>query len=205
MRLSIVAVPFAALASLVACESNPEPQYPPGQYPPGQYGQYPTGTSPYPTSTAPQPTATATQTAAPAGGQATPISVAMAGPLAGIVIQGAAGNDAKGMQPEGSAFAGNFQQGQTLEQGLQLEPGRCYTVVAAGGPGITELDVQIVVQTVPMMPPMPMAQDNTTGPNATLGGGGNCWKNASPVGLPAKVIVTARQGGGMAVAQIYKK
>lgn len=199
MRLSMIVVPLAALASLMACESKTDAQYPPGQYPPGQYPtqQYPT--QQVPTQTAP------TQTAAPAGTAATPVAVAMAGPLAGIVIQGAAGNDARGMQPEGSAFAGNFQQGQTLEQSLQLEPGKCYTVVAAGGPGINELDVQIMVQPAPILPPQPVAQDNQTGPNATLGGGGNCWRNASPIGLPAKVVVTARSGGGMAVAQIYKK
>jgi hypothetical protein len=199
MRLSTIVVPLAALASLMACESKPDAQYANGQYPPGQYG---TATQ-YPTQTAPQPTAT--QTAAPAGTAATPIAVAMAGPLAGIVIQGAAGNDARGMQPEGSAFAGNFQQGQTLEQSLQLEPGKCYTVVGAGGPGITELDVQIVAQPAPIIPPQVVAQDNQTGPNATLGGGGNCFRNPSPVGIPAKVVVTARTGGGIAVAQIYKK
>ena len=200
MRLSTIVVPLAALASLMACESkNDQAQYPPGQYPPGQYPtqQYPT--QPVPTHTAP------TQTAAPAGTSATPIAVAMAGPLAAIVIQGAAGNDARGMQPEGSSFAGNFQQGQTLEQPLQLEPGRCYTVVGAGGPGITELDVQIVAQPAPIIPPQVIAQDNQTGPNATLGGGGNCFRNPSPVGVPAKVILKATAGGGMAVAQIYKK
>jgi len=199
MRLSTIVVPLAALVSLMACESKPSAEYPPaGQYPPGQYG---TATG-YPTQTAPQPTATQP---APASTAATPIAVAMAGPLAGIVIQGAAGNDARGMQPEGTAFAGQFQQGQTLEQSLQLEPGRCYTVVGAGGPGINELDVQIMVQPAPIIPAQVVAQDNQTGPNATLGGGGNCWRNASPIGLPAKVVVTARSGAGMAVAQIYKK
>jgi hypothetical protein len=200
MRFSTFVVPLAALASLMACESSTDQaQYPPGQYPPGQYPtqQYPTQQQP----TQQQPT----QTAAPAGTSATPIAVAMAGPLAGIVIQGAAGNDARGMQPEGSAFAGNFQQGQTLEQSLQLEPGKCYTVVGAGGPGITELDVTIVAQPAPIIPPQVIAQDNQTGPNATLGGGGNCFRNPSPVGIPAKVVLTARSGGGMAVAQIYKK
>lgn len=218
MRLSAL-VPFAALGlAVIACSSKPDPNdpsqynngYPPGSYPPGSYppGAYPTATGGgYPPGTYPTNTATPTATApAPAaGGQATPISVAMAGPLLGVGLQAAAANDTRGMQPEGGAFAGQFQQGQTLEQPLTLEPGKCYTVVGLGGPGITELDVQIVVQPAPMLPAAPIAQDNQTGQNATLGGGGSCFKNPSPIAVPGKVVLRATGGAGMAGAQIYKK
>jgi hypothetical protein len=108
------------------------------------------------------------------------------------------------MQPEGGAFAGQFQEGQTLEQQFNIQPGKCYSVVGVGI-GIQELDLQIAAQPVPNIPPTVLAQDNTTGPNATLGGKGNCFKNPLPIGGPAKVIVKATKGAGMAVAQIYVK
>jgi hypothetical protein len=55
-----------------------------------------------------------------------------------------------------------------------------------------------------MLPPVVLAQDSTTGPNATLGGKGQCFKNPLPVGGPAKAIMRVR-GSGVAVAQIYVK
>ena len=41
-------------------------------------------------------------------------------------------NAVAGSKPVGSALAGNFQQGQFLESQIQLQPGKCYTVVASG-------------------------------------------------------------------------
>jgi hypothetical protein len=115
-----------------------------------------------------------------------------------------AATEVRGMQPDGGSFAGQFQQGQTLEQPFNIQPGKCYSVVGVGL-GITELDIQIVAQPAPMLPPTVLAQDNTQGPNATLGGGGNCFKNPLPIGGPAKVVVTATAGSGIAVAQIFVK
>jgi hypothetical protein len=188
MRL-LTLVPLAAasfIVSISACKKEePEPQYP----------------------TTPPPTQTPTQTAAPppAGTMATPVAASMAGPFLTGFISVAATGDAKGMQPEGGTFAGQFQQGQILEQPFQGEPGKCYTVVAMGGPGVSELDAQIVVQPAPMLPPAVIAQDNSTGPQATVGGGGNCVKNALPVGAPAKVVLKVVTGSGYAGGQLYKK
>lgn len=108
------------------------------------------------------------------------------------------------MQPEGRPFAGQFQEGQTLEQQFTLQANKCYSVVGVGV-GIQELDISIVAQPAPMLPPTVLAQDNTTGPNATLGGKGACFKNPLPIGGPAKAVVKATKGAGMALAQIYVK
>lgn len=223
MRLSVF-VPAAVLCLVpLACgDSTPDPndpsqaqnqygaqgQYPPGQYPPGQYqpggqyggqqpGGYPTAPQPQPTAPQPQPTGTA-----PAGGgQATPINAAMATP----VITAIAAGEVQGMQPEGGAFAGQFAEGQTLEQPFNINPGKCYSVVAVALPGgIQELDAQIVVQ-IPPAPAFVLAQDNATGPNATVGGKGSCFKNPSPFGGPGKVIIRATRGAGFAGAQLYVK
>jgi len=215
--LNVLSLSALCLTAVTACSSDPDPndpsQYQQGQYgqngqygqQPGQYpaGQYPAGQYPAATNTAPAPTATTTAPAS-SGASATPIAPAAAA-AATPVLTAMAANETRGMSPEGGAFAGQFQQGQTLEQPFNIEPGKCYTVVGVGL-GITELDIQIVMQPpIPGAPPVPLAQDNQTGPNATLGGGGNCFKNALPIGGPGKVIVKATGGSGIALAQIYKK
>ena len=111
-------------------------------------------------------------------------------------------NEVQGSQPEGGAFAGNFQEGQTLEQPITLNPGKCYTVVGAST--LQQLDLQIVVHQPPF-PPAAVSQSNTQGPQAVLGGKGACWKNLSPIPIPGKVIVKATRGAGMAAAQVYSK
>jgi hypothetical protein len=220
MRASVL-LPAALLSLLpLACgPSNPQPtdpnqnqyagqngQYPPGQYPPGQYGQ---GGQPgaYPTQTSTVPTAPATTTAPPAstGSQATPMAPAAA-MGADVILTGLAQQDAPGMQAEGTAFAGQFAEGQTLEQPINLNPGKCYTIVAASLGGVTELDVLIQGQLAPGLPAVTAAQDNSTGPTATLGGkAAGCWKNPSPFPVPAKIVLRVTKGNGMAAAKVYVK
>jgi hypothetical protein len=179
-------------------------QYPAGQYPPGQYtasqpGQYPTTTGSVPapaTSTPPAGTA--------AGGQATPMAPAAA-MGADVILGGLATQEAPGAQAEGTAFAGQFTEGQTLEQPVNLQPGKCYTIVGASLGGVQELDIMITGQ-IPPFPPATLAQDNTTGPNATLGGkAAGCWKNPAPLAVPAKIILRVTKGQGMAAAKVYVK
>jgi hypothetical protein len=177
-----------------------------GQYPAGQYGGQPQGQYPQqpgqPAPTQPtQPTAGTPPAQGSAGGAATPIAAAaMATPLLLPLQQ----QEAPGMQAEGQAFAGQFQEGQTLEQPLTLQPGKCYTVVAIGA-GIQELDAMIAAQPLPQLPPTPLAQDNASGAQATVGGKGSCFRNAAPLAVPAKVIIKATRGAGSAVAQVYVK
>jgi hypothetical protein len=220
MRASVL-FPAALLSLLpLACgPSNPQPtdpnqnqyagqngQYPPGQYPPGQYppGQTQPGT--YPTQTSTVPTAPATNTAPPAnaGGQATPLAPAAA-MGADVILGGLATQEAPGAQAEGTAFAGQFTEGQTLEQPVNLQPGKCYTVVGASLGGVAELDIMITGQ-IPPFPPATLAQDQGTGPNATLGGkAAGCWKNPSPLAIPAKIVLRVTKGSGMAAAKVYVK
>ncbi len=180
-----------------------------GQYNPGQYGQpaqpqQPQGYGQYGQPAQPQPAQPAQpQQPAPAqgaaGGSANPINAAMLTPALTMLAQG----EVQGSQPEGGAFAGQFQEGQTLEQPLTLNPGKCYTVIgAAAGP--SQLDLQIVVHQPPF-PPAVVSQSSTQGPQAVLGGKSACWKNLSPIPIPAKVIVKATRGAGMAAAQVYSK
>ncbi len=176
----------------------------PGQYVPPQQQQPQQGTpygQPQPT---PQPMPGTPQPAAQGGGQATPIAPAMAGAATPALTALAAG-EVQGMQPDGSAFAAQFQEGQTLEQPINLAAGKCYSVVAAGL-GIQELDVQIVLQPMPQLPAQVLAQDNSQGPNAVLGGkSAGCFRNPFPIGGTGKVIMRATRGAGVAMGQVYVK
>jgi hypothetical protein len=108
------------------------------------------------------------------------------------------------MQPEGSSAAGQCGEGQTFELPLTLQPGKCYTVIAVSA-GIQELDAQIATQPLPQVPPVPLAQDQSSGGQAVVAGKGSCFKNAAPIAVPGKVIIKATRGQGAAVAQVYVK
>ena len=148
--LATLSIACLLLSGLTACGSDsPDPndpsqfqgggQYPPGQYPPGQYGQNPQGQYPqgqypqgqYPQNPQPQPTATA----GASGGSAQALPPAGAA-LATPALTALAANETRGMQPEGSAFAGNFQQGQTLEQPFQSGAPATVGTRATAGNGI---------------------------------------------------------------------
>jgi hypothetical protein len=201
MRLfSVLPLSFLVLGPL-ACSSTPEPTTPDpnNPCPPGQYCA-----SAMPTTTATAPTAATTVAPAPAGTSATaipPVAAVAATP----VLQGLGAAEAPGMTADGGPFAGQFQEGQTLEQAINISPGKCYTIVGIGI-GVQELDIQLVAQPAPALPPVVLAQDSTTGPSATLGGkASGCWKNPTPLGGPGKVILKATKGTGLAAAQVYVK
>ena len=199
--LSLVSVALLVVAS-AACGDKKDPNDPSqmqGQYGQQGYGQQGYG-QPQPTTTAPQPTATTT--AQGAGGQATPIQPAMAA-AAQPLLTAMAAQQAPGMQADGSAFAGNFQPGQTLEQPITLAAGKCYAVIGVGV-GITQLDIQLATNQPPV-PAITLAQATSSGGQAVLGGAKNCYKNALPVPVPAKVVLKATAGQGIAMAQLYSR
>jgi hypothetical protein len=198
---------------------QPQQQYPQQQYPQQPQQPYPAQPQqPYPTAPAPAPTGAAPAApalpgidpsvlgGAPAGPQATPIDPAAAAAVQPILNSLATSKALAGAKPIGSVMAANFQQGQQLEQQVQMEPGKCYTVVAAGlPPAVTELNIQLVAVTpLPGTAPV-LAVDNTTGAQAVLGEKPNCYKWAWPIAAPVKVVVSVAGGAGLAAAQLYAK
>jgi hypothetical protein len=180
----------------------------------GQYQQPAAGQYQQPGAT--QPGATqpgATQPAAggfPAipgmGGQTSSTGAATPLPMAAMLtpaLQAIAASDAQGMTPDGQSFAGQFQAGQTLEQPINIQAGKCYTIVGVGA-GVTQLDIMLVAQQAPM-PAITLAQSNTQGANASLGGKGQCFRNPLPIGGPGKIILKATAGAGIAAAQVFVK
>jgi hypothetical protein len=124
------------------------------------------------------------------------------------LLQVQAKKSAKWMRPQGEAFAGMLQQGQTLEQMVMLQPGKCYTVVGQAMPGgIQELDIKIMaIAPLPNAPPLAvMAQDNMQGPVAVVAPTPNCYKYALPLPAQVKIVVKAVQGAGVAGARLYVK
>ncbi|MDI1446248.1 hypothetical protein [Polyangium sp. 6x1] len=207
----------------------PQGQYPQGQYPQGQYPQqqpYPQQQQPAPQQPAPQGTTTApggfqfpsipgfpapggttttgggtTQTST--GAQAQRIDPNLAG-AATLPLTAFAQQSAPGMQRDGNVAAGNFSEGSILEEPVNLQPGKCYTVLAVGA-GPSEVDIQLVATTpVPGMNPV-LAQDSGSGQQASLGGGGNCYKWPWPMAGQAKYVIKATRGAGVIAAQLYSK
>jgi len=177
---------------------QPAPGY--GQQPAPGYGQQPGYGQPG----APAPAPTAPAAAAP-GTPAQQLDPAAGAAATAILTQLSAGAIVAGAKPIGSPIVGNFQQGQTLEGQLQLSPGKCYTIVGAGTPPVSELNIQLLaVSPIPGMVPV-LAQDSDNGPQAVLGRKPNCYKWPLPMGAPVKVVLTVAGGSGLAAAQVYEK
>ncbi len=187
---------FCQMASPSGAQQQPGAQQP-GYQQPGAQQPAPAATTPM---TSPVPVATA----AP-GPNATPIDATMAAAATPIIQQMASQQLPAGAKPLGAPFAGQFQQGQSLEQQIQMQPGKCYTVVAAGVPPVANVDLQIVpITPLPGLMPV-LAQDSDTGPTAVIGAQKNCYKWAFPAPAPMKLIMTVSSGQGVAAAQVYEK
>jgi hypothetical protein len=211
---------FALLLSASACGGDDKQalaptatQCPAGQYFDGQFCQNMQGTAPTATGV---PTGTAPTAGAPtAAPPPLPVATAAAGPTATPLDPAAAAaatqglgllaqQSAPGAKPIGSAIAGQFQQGQSLEGQVQMQANKCYTVVGVGLPPVANLDIQLAfLSPMPGLPSPVVAQDQTVGAQAIIGEKTACYRSLLPA--PMKVIVTVSQGSGIAAVQVYEK
>jgi len=218
-RVHPSAVVFLALASVAAgtaCKKN-DGQTAAGGYVQGQVGAAGNGAAAMPGVAAGG--APAAGGAAPyATGAGAPGAPAPGGPVAQRLDAAAAAavqpilsglvkdNVQAGAKPVGEALVGNFSQGQTLDVPIQLQPNKCYTVIATGLPPVTEVNVQLQLTTViPGMSPV-LAVDQDTGATAVLGKKSACYRWSFGV-IPAsgKVVVQVMGGSGLVAAQAYEK
>jgi len=198
LRLTI---PFVLLAA-IACKKQDEPAATAGYQvgTPGAAGAPAAVPPPAPSATAPVVPPPAPSSSAPV-----PVDPALSAAVAPLLTQLGASQTVAGSKPLGSAMVGNVGGAQNLEQQIMLQPSKCYTVVAAGMPPISELNVQFLAVTIiPGMAPV-LAVDQDTGPSATLGKKPNCYKWALPLPAAVKVVVSAAGGQGVAGAQVYEK
>jgi hypothetical protein len=158
----------------------------------------PTGPMTFPTALPPIGTANA-----PNGSAAQAIDPAAA-PLATAALGMLASTEAPGMTKDGATVAGMFQEGQVLEAPFTFQPGKCYTLVAAGaGPQQVEVEMMYTTPLPGFAPSIGTSQ--AAGPQASLGGKGNCLRPLSPLAAPAKFVLRVRKGFGLAAAQLYVK
>lgn len=193
--------------ALTACSSEPTP---PPQAPASDPQPVTTTAAPDPTTPAvtaavtTPPTASAAAPVSTRGGTASVVAPAAVSALDPVVI-GLAPKEAPGAKPEGTMFAGQFTEGQLLEQAFTMQPGKCYTVLGVSLGNVTELDIQVQIQ-APSMPPLVAFQDASTGPTAVAGGKATgCFTPPVPIATPAKIVLVVAKGDGLAVAKVYVK
>ena len=128
-------------------------------------------------------------------------AVVATGPLAVLASQ-----QMRGMSPATPVIAGQFKQGQYLEQTFQMQNGKCYSA-AVVGVGITTMKIQFVaLQPIPGVQNPVLSEVTGSGQQLTLGNSSKCGHRWSlPVGINAKVVYTAVQGGGTAAGRVYFK
>ncbi len=116
-----------------------------------------------------------------------------------------ANQNMRGMQPATAVIAGQFTQGQRLEQPFQMLPQKCYGAIAAAV-GIQDVHIQFILQQpIPGINNPVLAEDKAKGANAVLGGGGGCYRWQFPFGVNVKAVFTAAAGQGMAAGRVYVK
>ncbi len=195
---ALLVVVTSALAAACDPATSSQPAAYPAAPPAAAPAQPPTAGTP----AANAATSTLALNAVPANGTAQPIDPTLAG-AAGTVLNAVAGSMAPGASREGAPMAAIFQTGQTMEQVVPLQTGRCYTVLASG-PTIQAWDFSMVLIPGPIPVNPVIAHEAQSGQTASLGGNGNCFTwNFPPA--QAKIIVKVTQGQGIAAAQLYGK
>jgi hypothetical protein len=124
--------------------------------------------------------------------------------LISVGIQQSAQANAPGMRADGSAVRLQLSQGQTSEGQIQLQAGKCYTLIAASNPGVLEVSIKVTMPS-PMQAQVLGESEAGMNPMPTVWKG-NCYKSPLPMGaMPARVEVTMKSGSGMIGIQPYAK
>ncbi len=121
-----------------------------------------------------------------------------------VAMAAQAGKDAPGMSPDGQPGRATLNPNGTFNMIVNLQPGKCYTVIALSPPQqVTQLEVKL------MLPPlynMEAGKSPATDKNPAVLGKGNAKTcPISPIALPYRVDVTAKQGGGRMMVQVFSK
>jgi len=129
------------------------------------------------------------------------------GPAAGMAdpaeagLRAAAAQYAPGMTPEGQVAKGNLTEGQHIGFVTNLDPNRCYTIIAYGA-GVQDMDVNLLA---PPLYNFLAAQDGMAGPTAVIGAGSKPMCPLIPMSVPWKIDLFAKKGAGPVAAQVYSK
>ena len=120
-----------------------------------------------------------------------------------VGIRTNASQNAQGMNPDGQMLRLSLSQGQTQEAQINLQAGRCYTLIGASTPGVFEAEI------IALMPVTNQELGrNASGmnPMPVVWGGGNCYRSPMPMGaMPVTLRVTLKSGSGTLGIQPYAK
>jgi hypothetical protein len=139
--------------------------------------------------------------AAAAAGSAWLGPAAAAGDPAEMGLRASAAQYAPGMSPEGQVAKGNLAEGGHIGFLVNMDPSRCYTIVAYGA-GVTDLDVNLLA---PPLYNFLAAQDGMAGSAAIIGASPRPMCPVIPMSVPYKIDLFAKKGGGSVAAQVYSK
>ncbi len=135
-----------------------------------------------------------------------PIPGAVPGaPVAGDPIEAAikaqAAKHAVGFQPAGPIARTTLKTGEHGGMNYAMQQGKCYVVLGAGGAGVTQMALHMMVPATP--PNAVVASDNAGGTTPVLGGGGKPL--CPPLPSQVRVDAVATAGSGPVGVQIYVK
>lgn len=116
-------------------------------------------------------------------------------------LRAAAAKYAPGMSADGQVAKGDLAEGGHVDFIVNLEPSKCYTIVAYGA-GVVDLDVNLLA---PPLYNFLAGQDGMAGPTAVIGAAPKPMCPVIPLAVPYKVDLHAKQGGGTVAAQLYSK
>ena len=130
------------------------------------------------------------------------VDASMAAPVQPMLQQLGKTQAPAGARPLGNLLVANFPApGGSLSKQIQFTANKCYTIVAAGAPGVTEVNIKIP-SLVPFM--APVAEDKSTGSQAVLGANPHCYMQPL-VSAAVNVVIEVPQGQGLVAVQVYEK
>jgi len=129
-----------------------------------------------------------------------PGTPAPAGDPLDAILKASAAKYAPGFAPVSPVGRAKLKQGEHAGMNFEMDAGKCYVVLGAGGPGVTTLGLNLLP--APPAPQFALATDQSHG-NAPVIGEGKplCPPIKSPVRVDSFVV----QGGGDVAIQVWGK
>jgi hypothetical protein len=107
---------------------------------------------------------------------------------------------AAGFTPAGPVGKAKLSQGQHAGMNVNMVQGKCYVVLGAGGPGVTQLGLHVLFPAAP--PNAVMASDTAHGAQPVIGDGKPL---CPPTAAAVRIDTEAVQGGGDVAVQVWQK
>ncbi len=119
-------------------------------------------------------------------------------------IQAQAAKDAPGMTVEGTVNHTTLAEGAVFNTLVTLQPGRCYTIIAASAPlQVSTVEVKLLA---PPLFNIEAGRSGATDKNpAVLGKGKTATCPLSPIAIPYRVDVIARKGAGRIGVAVFSR